>query len=111
MLERLAKAGYADRFADAYRSHAALIARLSTVLADIQRGRPRGHRISEIKFQAVAFCDALVTRIAAEAPDAMLADITLRRKMRDAKAFEYMEGTSNIHILNAFRAYTAGVPA
>lgn len=111
MLERLAKAGYADRFADAYRGHAALIARLASVLADIERGRPRGHRISEIKFQAVAFCDALVARIAAEAPIAMLADATLRRKMRDAKAFEYMEGTSNIHILNAFRAYTAEVPA
>jgi diaminopimelate decarboxylase len=111
MLERLERHGQASAFGDAYRSHAALIAALAEVCASAMRGQPKSHRISEIKYQAVAFSDALVARIAREAPAAMLTDPLLRRKMRDAKGFEYMEGTSNIHVLNAFRAYVAEVPA
>ncbi|WP_293577451.1 acyl-CoA dehydrogenase family protein [Phaeobacter sp.] len=111
MLERLERHGQASAFADAFRSHAALIAALADVCAEAMRGQPKSHRISEIKYQAVAFSDALVARIAREAPAVMLTDALLRRKMRDAKGFEYMEGTSNIHALNAFRTYVAEVPA
>jgi len=111
MLDRLTRHGQGAAFAGEFRRHSALIAALAEVLADSMRGRPRGHRISEIKFQAVAFSDALAARITRDAPAAMLADPLLRRKMRDAKGFEYMEGTSNIHVLNAYRAYVAGVPS
>ena len=109
MLERLARHGQANAFASEFRSHAALIAALADVCADGMRGQAKGHRISEIKYQAVAFSDALVARIPRDAPAVMLTDPLLRRKMRDAKGFEYMEGTSNIHVLNAYRAYVAGV--
>ncbi|NIZ12596.1 acyl-CoA dehydrogenase family protein [Phaeobacter sp. HF9A] len=110
MLDRLKQAG-ALGFEDAEGSYRALLSRLAAVLHDYMQGRPRAHRVSEIKVQAVAFSDALVARIGAEAPDAMLSDALLRRKMRDAKAFEYMEGTSNINLMAAFRAYLAEVRA
>lgn len=110
MLDRLERAGLGSRFEDAVLRYTALTNRLASVVTGSGKNRPRSHQISEIKFQAVAFSDALIERIAAEAPHAMLSDALLRRKMRDAKAFEYMEGTSNIHVLNAFRSYMAGVP-
>ncbi|MBT9386235.1 acyl-CoA dehydrogenase family protein [Pseudooceanicola sp. CBS1P-1] len=110
ILDRLAIAG-ATGFADLERRHLALLHRLAGVLEDYAEGRPRAHRISQIKLQAVAFSDALAARIPARAPQALLADPLLRRKMRDARAFEYMEGTSSIHLLNAFRAFAAQVPA
>ncbi|MCG7626764.1 acyl-CoA dehydrogenase family protein [Epibacterium sp. MM17-32] len=109
MLDRLSQHGQASAFAGEYRTHSALIAALAEICADGLRGRSRGHRISEVKFQAVAFSDALAARIARDAPAAMLTDPLLRRKIRDAKGFEYMEGTSNIHMLNAYRTYVAGV--
>lgn len=111
MLDRLEQAGRGADFADMALRYRALLGRLSSVLADQERGAPRSHRISEIKFQAIAFSDELVRRIAAEAAPQLFADSLLRRKLRDAKAFEYMEGTSNIHLLNAFRAYLSEVPA
>ncbi|QBF29666.1 acyl-CoA dehydrogenase family protein [Thalassococcus sp. S3] len=111
ILDRLEKASACGGFADMQTRYTALLNRLARVLEDYANGRPRSHRISELKFQAIAFSDELVMRVAAEAPGAMLSDTLLRRKMRDAKAFEYMEGTSNIHLLNAFRAYVAEVPA
>mgnify|MGYP000489408015 CR=1 FL=1 len=57
-----------------FRSHAALIAALADVCADGMRGQAKGHRISEIKYQAVAFSDALVARIPRDAPAVMLTD-------------------------------------
>ncbi|MEP2783034.1 MAG: acyl-CoA dehydrogenase family protein [Pseudoruegeria sp.] len=111
MLDRLEKAGYATAFAGMRRRYVGLLGRLALVLEDQARGRPRSHRISEVKYQAIAFSDDLVRRITSEAATVMFSDALLRRKMRDAKAFEYMEGTSNIHLLNAFRSFASEVPA
>lgn len=111
MLDRLEKAGHATAFSGMRRRYISLLGRLALVLEDQACGRPRSHRISEVKHQAIAFSDDLVRRIPLQAATTMFTDDLLRRKMRDAKAFEYMEGTSNIHLLNAFRSFASEVPA
>lgn len=98
-----------EEFNDLRLSHAALLIQLARVVEAYERGRPKAHDISMVKMQAVAFADNVVERVFAQAPRRLLRDTELRRRCRDAKAFEYMEGTSNIHVLNAYRAYTAGV--
>ncbi|WP_391349664.1 acyl-CoA dehydrogenase family protein [Azospirillum sp. A23] len=110
ILDHLAgEPGLQEQFHDLGISHAALLRRLAGVIDAYERGRPKSHDISLIKMQAVAFADTVVERVFSHCPARLLRDPHLRRKCRDAKAFEYMEGASNIHALNAFRSYVAGV--
>ncbi|MGL6209187.1 MAG: acyl-CoA dehydrogenase family protein, partial [Paracoccaceae bacterium] len=99
---------FAD-FEDLDLGHKALLGQLAGVVAAYEGGRPRAHDISLIKMQAVAFADKVVERVYEVAGTSLLTNATLRRHCRDAKAFEYMEGTSNIHALGAFRSYVAGM--
>ncbi|MGH0003888.1 acyl-CoA dehydrogenase family protein [Pseudovibrio ascidiaceicola] len=94
---------------DLFLTHSALLRQLAKVVEAYEQGRPKSHEISLIKMQAVTFADAVVKRVPVVAPTLMLRDPELRRRCRDVKAFEYMEGTSNIHMMNAYRGYTAGV--
>lgn len=97
-------------FADLRLRHAALLRRLGRVLAAYENGRPKTQDISLIKLQAVAFVDQVVERaFSLDQSAQLMMDPVLRRKTRDAKAFEYMEGVTNIHKLNAFRAYVSEV--
>lgn len=106
-----AKPGIEPRLADMRLRHAALLRRLETVLAAYEAGRPKTQEISLIKLQAVAFADQVVERaFSLDCSAQLMMDPVLRRKTRDAKAFEYMEGATNIHVLNAFRSYVSGVP-
>ncbi|QDG94520.1 diaminopimelate decarboxylase (plasmid) [Rhizobium sp. NIBRBAC000502774] len=92
-------------------THAALLRRLGCVLATYENGRPRMQEISLIKLQAVAFADQVIERaFALPGSAALMMEPTLRKRIRDAKAFEYMEGATNIHAMNAFRSYVAGMP-
>jgi diaminopimelate decarboxylase len=110
ILDRLeAKPGLAGRFSDLRVRHAALLRQLARVVAAQEAGRPRLHDIGRVKMQAVAFADRVVETAFANAPAEVLADPCLTRRCRDAKAFEYMEGTTHIQLLNAYRSYTAGV--
>ncbi|MER9408704.1 acyl-CoA dehydrogenase family protein [Mesorhizobium sp. M0589] len=103
--------GVEPRLADLRLRHAALLRRLDRVLAAYEAGRPKTQEISLIKLQAVAFADQVVERaFSLDCSAQLMMDPVLRRKTRDAKAFEYMEGTTNIHVLNAFRSYVSGVP-
>lgn len=102
--------GAEHQFADLRLRHTALLRRLSRVLAAYENGRPKAQEISLIKLQAVAFADQVVERAFSLDQSAhLMMDPILRRKTRDAKAFEYMEGATNIHTLNAFRSYVSGV--
>lgn len=102
--------GTEGQFADLHLRHAALLRRLGRVLAAYENGRPKTQDISLIKLQAVAFADQVVERaFSLDLSAHLMMDPVLRRKTRDAKAFEYMEGVTNIHKLNAFRAYVSGV--
>lgn len=90
-------------------SHTALLVQLVKVIHAQENRRPKVQDISKVKMQAVSFVDQVVRRITDQDPMRFLQDAELRRRCRDVKAFEYMEGTSNIHLLNAYRSYTAGV--
>ncbi len=92
-------------------THAALLRRLEIVLAAYDTGHPKTHEISMVKLQAVQFADRVVERaFSLPSSTELMMSPTLRKKTRDAKAFEYMEGASNIHAQNAFRAYVARMP-
>ncbi|MFS4583140.1 acyl-CoA dehydrogenase family protein [Phaeobacter sp. C3_T13_0] len=96
-------------YQDLLARHTALLVQLVKVIQAQESRRPKVQDISKIKMQAVSFVDQVVRRITDQDPMRFLQDAELRRRCRDVKAFEYMEGTSNIHLLNAYRAYTAGV--
>lgn len=92
-------------------THAALLRRLEAVLTAYETGQPKTHEISMIKLQAVQFVDKVVERAFSLPSSAeIMMNPTLRKKTRDAKAFEYMEGASNIHAQNAFRSFVARMP-
>jgi diaminopimelate decarboxylase len=91
--------------------HSALLKRLAAVLDAYENGYPKTQDISLIKLQAVAFVDEVVQRVfSLSSPAELMMSPTLRKRTRDAKAFEYMEGAANIHAMNAFRSYVAGMP-
>ncbi|WP_320203667.1 acyl-CoA dehydrogenase family protein [Agrobacterium rosae] len=91
--------------------HAALLRRLAAVLDAYESGHPKTQDISLIKLQAVAFVDEVVRRALSLSSSAdLMMDPGFRKRTRDAKAFEYMEGATNIHAMNAFRSYVAGMP-
>ncbi|UTS80364.1 acyl-CoA dehydrogenase family protein [Phaeobacter piscinae] len=96
-------------YQDLLARHTALLVQLVKVIRAQESGRPKVQDISKIKMQAVSFADQVVRRITDQDPMRFLKDAELRRRCRDVKAFEYMEGTSNIHLLNAYRSYAAGV--
>lgn len=104
-----AKPGLAGRFGALRLGHTALLRQLARVIAAQEAGRPKLAEISRVKMQAVAFAEKVVEAAFESAPAIMLADPELCRRARDVKAFEYMEGTTNIQTLNAYRSYTAGV--
>ncbi|MGD9918241.1 MAG: acyl-CoA dehydrogenase family protein [Paenirhodobacter sp.] len=106
-LERLP--GQAGRFEALRASHLALLRQLARVIDAYEAGRPKLAEISRVKMQAVAFADRVAETAFVQMPAEVLADPDLARRCRDLKAFEYMEGTTHIQMLNAFRSYTAGV--
>jgi diaminopimelate decarboxylase len=88
--------------------HAVLCRRMHLVAASYEQARLRGHEASLFKLQATQFAE----RVAQCVPKlvssrSLLSSAILRKKYRDAFAFEYMEGTSNIQLLNAYRSYVA----
>lgn len=101
--------GLAGSFGALRLSHTALLRQLARVVEAQEGGRPRLAEISRVKMLAVAFAEKVVEAAFDQAPATMLADPELCRRARDAMAFEYMEGTTNIQALNAYRSYTAGV--
>ena len=113
LLDALAAAGAAPRRTEALRmAHAAVLDRLAAVAAAYERGAPRGHETSALKLAAVGLLDETVALVFAALPPADLFGLPgLLKRCRDARAFEYMEGTSNVHRLQAHRCALAGVPA
>ncbi|WP_264212377.1 acyl-CoA dehydrogenase family protein [Leisingera thetidis] len=108
MLDRLQQHRLLQGFDDLVRDHAALLGRMIRLGRQADHGPLPIHAVSQFKRQATALADAIRLRIARRAPDLILQDPRSRRLWRDAAAFEYMEGTSAIHRLNAYRDYLSG---
>jgi diaminopimelate decarboxylase len=107
-LDHLAQNGVSAGFDDLARDHAALLRQMIDLGFKGDQGPLRLEEVSQFKLQACALADRLRGRMAQIAPDLTLHDPRCRRLWRDAAAFEYMEGTSNIHRINAYRAFLTG---
>jgi diaminopimelate decarboxylase len=108
ILDHLFQSGVTTGFDDLARDHSALLRRMIDLGLKADHGPLRLEDVSQFKLQACALTDRLRGRMAQLAPDLILNDPRCRRLWRDAAAFEYMEGTSNIHRLNAYRAFLTG---
>lgn len=85
--------------------HKVLLHRLMEVAEQIASGAAHAGQISLLKLQAVQALDGLKARLPDLAGPTLFSDPVLRRLVRDAGAFEYMEGASNIHKMNVARHF------
>lgn len=89
-----------------YLRHRALLGRMASIGAAFECGKATPQQTSQFKMDAVALVDA----VAAHAFETLaLSDLTqapqLLKHIKDGRAFEYMEGSSHIHLLQAYRTY------
>lgn len=88
--------------------HAVCLDRLSEIADAYEAGKPKVHETSRLKLDAIAFLDDVVSLVFRVLP---VLDIVqtpgLLKRCRDAKSYEYMEGTSHVHLLKAFRSFAA----
>src|SRR5262249_19291661 len=88
--------------------HAALYRLMMRVARNYEQSRPGGPEASLFKVQATRFAERVARSVPTRVPSkALMASPLLRKKYRDVFAFEYMEGTSNMQLLNAYRHFVA----
>jgi alkylation response protein AidB-like acyl-CoA dehydrogenase len=88
--------------------HAALYRLMMRVARNYEQSRPCGTEASLFKVQATRFAERVARSVPTRVPlKALMASPLLRKKYRDVFAFEYMEGTSNMQVLNAYRHFVA----
>lgn len=83
---------------------AAVRAALYRVAADIDRGAVNGHRVGAVKMGAAQVAEQ-ATLLAADllGPASLIEHPWLEKTYRDVRAFEVMEGTTNLHRLSVFQ--------
>ncbi|HHQ6539154.1 TPA: acyl-CoA dehydrogenase family protein [Serratia fonticola] len=93
---------------DDWRQYHAVYALMLRIGDDFHAGRAKVHLTSLLKVRACRLVESVANQLAERLPrEIWLTDYRLQKRYRDAFAFEYMEGTSNIHRLNAYRSFTA----
>jgi diaminopimelate decarboxylase len=109
ILDDLAGCGVARRHLDhADIRYRTMLARIIDIGGALEQGRPKGHETSRLMVEAVAFLDDAMQLAFAHLPATDIAQhARLLKRCRDARSFEYMEGTTNIHLIQAFRSYAA----
>jgi alkylation response protein AidB-like acyl-CoA dehydrogenase len=103
------RAGVSPRTLAIYKlEHAVLCRRMHELALRYERSQLRGDEASLFKLHATRLAERVARSIPALIPSgAYVSSPVLRKKYRDAFAFEYMEGTSNMQLLNAYRQYVA----
>jgi acyl-CoA dehydrogenase len=97
-----------DKLARYKLEHVALCRRMRDLGLRYEKGRLRGDEASLFKLHATRLAERVACSLPTLIPSAeFVSSPLLRKKHRDAFAFEYMEGTSNMQLLNAFRQYVA----
>jgi alkylation response protein AidB-like acyl-CoA dehydrogenase len=105
LLDSMADHGVAG-LAPWYLRYRALGRRLEQVGLSCQEGRGSTAATSQIKLLATGFVEDVARLMPHRLPgDAWIRSPTLRRRYLDAHAFEYMEGTRNIQLQHAARAF------
>jgi diaminopimelate decarboxylase len=109
LVSALERAGVSARTLAIYKlEHAALCRRMHDLAVRYEESRLRGDEASLFKMHATQFAERVARSIPMLIPSAAyVASPLLRKKYRDVFAFEYMEGTSNMQLLNAYRQYVA----
>ena len=109
LVDLLERAGAPSEALVVYKlEHEALCRRMNRVAARYEQSCLRAHEASLFKLQAIQFVERVAHSVPSLVPPTVfISSSLLRKKYRDAFAFEYTEGTSNIHVLNAYRAYVA----
>lgn len=91
--------------------HDAVFRRMLWVGRLSDQGRLGMHDASEFKLAATGFAERVARGVAATVSGReFLVSPDLRRRYRDLLAFEYMEGTTHIQLLNAYRSWLSSVP-
>jgi alkylation response protein AidB-like acyl-CoA dehydrogenase len=79
------------------------------VAADIDHGLVNSHRIGAVKVEAARLAEE-ATLLAADllGPASLVEDRWLEKTYRDVRAFELMEGTTNLHRISVFQGLRKG---
>lgn len=86
----------------------ALVSRIPEIAAALEVGRPKLHETSRLKVEAIAHLDDVVRLAFAHLPVPDLrTHARLLKRCRDARSFEYMEGTTHVHLVQGFRSLAA----
>jgi len=109
LIDTMADLGLSETLLDPLRiRHAVFLRRLAIVANSYDAGTQKVHETSSLKLDAVSFLDDVVAAVFRNIPSRdIFQHPDLLKRCRDAKSYEYMEGTSNIHLLQAFRSYVA----
>lgn len=109
LIDTMAELGLSETILSPLRiRHAVFLKRLEDVAQSYDTGRQKVHETSSLKLNAVSFLDDVVATVFRHIPSQdIFQHPDLLKRCRDAKSYEYMEGTSNIHLLQAFRSYVA----
>lgn len=79
------------------------------VAADVDHGTPDSHRIGAVKAQAAHLAEKMTTLVARLlGPASLVEHPWLEKICRDVRAFEIMEGTTNLHRLSVLRGLLKG---
>jgi acyl-CoA dehydrogenase len=109
LVSALERAGVSSRTLAIYKlEHAALCRRMHDLALRYEGSQLRGEEASLFKMHATRLAERVARSLPTLIPSrAYVSSPLLRKKYRDAFAFEYMEGTSNMQLLNAYRQYVA----
>jgi acyl-CoA dehydrogenase len=109
LVSALERAGVSSRTLAIYKlEHAALCRRMHDLALRYEGSQLRGEEASLFKLHATRLAERVARSLPTLIPSkAYVSSPLLRKKYRDAFAFEYMEGTSNMQLLNAYRQYVA----
>jgi len=104
----LPKAGQL-RMSDLLDRIAAVRCTMHQVAADIDHGLVNSHRIGAVKVEAARLAEE-ATLLAADllGPASLVEDRWLEKTYRDVRAFELMEGTTNLHRISVFQGLRKG---
>jgi diaminopimelate decarboxylase len=109
ILGDLKDCGVARRHLDhAFVRYDALLARVVDIGRALEAGKPKLHETSRLKVEAIAFLDEVIRLAFSQLPVAdLLQHARILKRCRDARSFEYMEGTTHIHLVQGFRSFVA----
>lgn len=97
-----------SRLEQAFIRYGVFLARIVDIGRALEASKPKLHETSRLKVEAIAFLDDVIRLAFAELPRAdLLLHARLMKRCRDARSFEYMEGTTHIHLVQGFRSFAA----